>query len=89
MQSEEFDQYLNAMYERAYRQFRESGEGRLLRERSARCEEDCMLNFHPGDHIYITDLVAALADAEGAEAAYLYRRGYIDCMESLKQLHVL
>ena len=81
MLSEEFEEYLGAMYERAHQRFRESGESRLLRGRLDDCEAACLQNVHP--------LLAALADAESAEAEYLYRQGYVDCVESLKQLHVL
>lgn len=89
MLSEEFEEYLNAMYERAHKQFRESGEGRLLWEKVGNYESDCMGNFPSGDHTYITDLLMAQAEAEGAEAFRLYRQGYADCVETLRLLHVL
>ena len=89
MLSEEFEEYLGAMYERAHQRFRESGESRLLRRRLDDCEAACLQNVHPNDHFFVHDLLEALADAESAEAEYLYRQGYADCVESLKQLHVL
>lgn len=50
MLSEEFEEYLGAMYERAHQRFRESGESRLLRGRLDDCEAACLQNVHPNDH---------------------------------------
>lgn len=86
---EEWDYFLDDMLSDHTSAFRQTAEGRLLREKRKKLDEDCEMFLDTTQWELVQESFAELLDLCGREEAYAYRRGLRDCVFLLKELGVL
>ena len=85
----EWNEHIQNMYSHAFQDFQLTDLHCALTEQLKRLEQDCNSNFQEDDLLYITAWVEALLIHSDTQGIFMYKRGYEDCIGTLRQLDVI
>ena len=86
---ETFEFLGDQLLENAVKEYKQTSQYELLREKLSRMDADCNCMFTETEKDFTEECFALLLDVSGREEQYLYRRGMLDCVSILKYLGVL
>ena len=84
-----WDEHLQNMYSNAFQEFHSSALHRAIAEQLERLEQNCTSNFGEEDRRSVIAWVEALIAESDAQSMFMYRRGYKDCIGTLRLLDVI
>ncbi|MPM44673.1 hypothetical protein SDC9_91352 [bioreactor metagenome] len=85
----DFDEFMSFSFETASQKFYATNEYHLLKDKIEIMEQDYQERFSKDDSIFIENCFDVLLELEGSQAEFIYRQGYKDCVQLLKNLEVL
>lgn len=86
---EEFENFIEEMYNNASIKFLETEEFRLFNEKFDQMESDCESRLNPTDSKFVIDCFDTIIGDSGPRELYIYRKGLLNCVSLLKWLGVL
>ena len=86
---EQFDFFINDMLDNAVSDFKHTKQYALLKEKLDKMDSDCEGIFDADELGYAEECFGLLLDAADQQEAYVYRKGWRDCITILKELGVL
>lgn len=84
-----YKDYIAHSFEEALSRFKETEEYRLLDKRCEEAERALQDRFSEDDYHFTTQMMDAYIMQAEEEGRFLYRQGYRDCVNLLKQLGIL
>lgn len=86
---EEFNYLIDQMLENAVKEFKDTEEYSLLEEKLEQMEWDCENMLRPEEKEFAEECFEIIMDVDGREEAYVYRKGFKDCISILRLMGVL
>ena len=86
---QEFEYFIEQMLDNAVKNFRETEQYGLLREKMSRMEAECDTILNPEDREFVTECFEIILQKNGQEEHYVYRQGLLDGVKLLKWLGIL
>lgn len=85
----EFDFFIEQLLDAAVKEFKATGQYRLLQEKLDQMDRDCELNLTEDARAFAFECFNLILKVGGQEEHYLYRKGLTDAIKLLKWLGVL
>lgn len=86
---EEFTFFIDEMLNCAVREFKETEQYKLLREKLERMDRDCDTILTSDEKEFAIECFELILEVDGQEELFVYRRGLQDSVKILKWLGVL
>lgn len=86
---EEFDFFVDQLFENAVKEFKETEQYNLLKEKLEQMDRDCDMMFQEEEKDFAIECFELIMSADSQEKCFVYRKGLKDCVMILKELGVL
>ena len=86
---EEFEFFIEQMYNNAAIEYQKTEESRLLHENIDLMEAECRLKFNPKDSEFVIGCFDTIVGNSSRRELYIYHKGLVNCVKLLKWLDVL
>ena len=83
---EQFEFFVDQLIENAGKEFRETEQYELLREKLDQMDEDCEGMFAKDEKDFAEECFELILTVEGEEKEFVYRKGLLDSVKILKCL---
>lgn len=86
---QQYEFFIDQLYENAVKEFRDTEQSCLLREKLERMNRDCDYMLREDEKEFATECYDLLTDVGGQQECFIYRKAFRDCVALLKCLGVL
>lgn len=86
---EEFEFFIEQMYDNAIKEYESTGQSKLMREKLDRMNRDCDVMLAEDERNFVADCFSLMSESNEQQENYVYRKCLLDFVKFLKWLGIL